>query len=124
MPTSLRYGWVDIGTSTHHITWAQGAGASALAASIAGAIGAAGCGAPCVIGAMGFNALSSLAASAAGGDVTVRIRVNQPFLGTPYTEYTWTFRANTGETYGPFMYFDYSAYNDIPDVNNTYSTRH
>lgn len=96
MPTSLRYGWVDIGTSTHHITWSQGAGAPALAGIIAGAIGA----------------------------VTVRIRVNQPFLGTPYTEYTWTFRANTGETYGPFMYFDYSAYNDIPDVNSTYSTRH
>lgn len=99
-------GWINLGNSSHRISWAQGTTAAVVATAIAGGLGIAGCGKACVIGAIGSGALGVLASASSGGTVTVTTRMNQPIVGSPTIEYTWRFKANTGDTYGPFIYLD------------------
>ena len=56
-----------------------------------------------VIAAMGTTALGVLAASSGGGTVNVELQwFYAPFV-TPQYRYIWSFKASTGDKYGPYI---------------------
>lgn len=100
-PTTAASGWESLGSSSHYISWAKATTVAAIAGMIAvylGTLKAAG-----VIAAMGTTALGVLAASSGGGTVNVELQwFYAPFV-TPQYRYIWSFKASTGDKYGPYI---------------------
>ncbi len=94
-------GWEPLGKkSSHYISWGEATTAAVVAGMIAiylGSLGTAG-----VIAAMGVGALGVLAASASGGTLTVECQWYHTLFFTQY-RYIWSFKASTGDTYGPYI---------------------
>ena len=89
-------------TDSEYITWGKGISTAALAASISvvlGFLGPAG-----VIAAMGTSAVGVIAAGAIGGTVNVELQMYQLPLVAPQYRYIWSFKASTGDFYGPYLY--------------------
>lgn len=100
--SEARAGWTDISSSSHYISWKQGTSVAIVAAALAtflGSLGTAG-----VIAAMGTAALGTLAASASGGTLYLTLQEYYVPLATPQYRYEWSFRASTGDYYGPYYY--------------------
>lgn len=94
--------WETLSKDSKYITWGKGISTAALAASISvvlGFLGPAG-----VIAAMGTSALGVIAAGAIGGTVNVELQMYQLPLVAPQYRYIWSFKASTGDFYGPYLY--------------------
>ena len=64
-----------------------------------------GIGGAAVIGAIGSDGISVLAASGTGGTVYMELYMyTAPFIQPQY-RYQWTFTAYTGSKYGPYYYY-------------------
>lgn len=103
-PYSLRTtadGWEIVSTDSHYISWAEGTSVAVIAGMIAAALGF-GVGGAAIIGAIGFEALSVLAAASTGGTVYVELHMFTAPFAQPQYRYMWTFTASTGDKYGPF----------------------
>lgn len=101
--SEARAGWTDVSSpSSYYISWNQGTSVAIVAATLAaflGSLGTAG-----VIAAMGTAALGALAASASGGTLYLTLQEYYVPLSTPQYRYEWSFRASTGDYYGPYYY--------------------
>lgn len=92
--------WILItGPDSTRISWAAGIGTAAIAGAIAVAVGS--IGGAAVIAAMGAGALSVIASGTPGGTVTTTVYKLNSNLIIQY-KYVWSFRASTGDFYGPF----------------------
>lgn len=93
--------WQTLSSESHRITWAEGTTAAVVAGAIAiflATLGPAG-----VIAAIGAGSLSILAASCTGGTLYIEIQMfSAPFVAPQY-RYLWSFTADTGDYYGPFI---------------------
>lgn len=92
-------GWESLGTSTHRISWAQGTSAGVVAAMLAAFLGATGH----VYSAIGVAGLGALAQSTTGGTLKLELQWYNIPLVTPQYRYIWSFTANTGDVYGPYI---------------------
>lgn len=93
-------GWESLDTSSHYISWGEATTAAVIAGMIAiylGSLGTAG-----VIAAMGVGALGVIAANSSGGTLTVELQWYHSLFYTQY-RYIWSFKASTGDTYGPYI---------------------
>lgn len=87
---------------SYKISWKLGTTVSVVAGALAvylPSLGAAG-----VIAAMGSGSLSILASAATGGTLNVKYEWYQVGITTPQYRYYWSFKASTGDTYGPYLY--------------------
>lgn len=92
--------WKYLGSGSQYVSWAMGVGTAVVAGVIAvpiGNLGVAG-----VIAAMGLTTLSILSASAVGGTVYVKTYKFNTNAITQF-RYDWSFKASTGDKYGPYM---------------------
>lgn len=78
-------------TDSEYITWGKGISTAALAASISVVLG--------FLGPAGV-----IAAGAIGGTVNVELQMYQLPLVAPQYRYIWSFKASTGDFYGPYLY--------------------
>ncbi|GEM_PF-5402054 len=91
--------WIKLGSGSHTVTWKEGVTVAVAAAAIAAVLGGVGAGG--VIAAMGMGALSALASACIGGTVNATVyQFNSKTICQ--VKYVWTFRAYTGEKFGPY----------------------
>ena len=93
-------GWRYHDTSNHRITWKQGVAAAVLAGVIAAVIP--GTGKLAVLARIGANTLGIVAGACAGGIVKCVAYTQVLLDGKVQCRYDWTFKPNTGESYGPY----------------------
>lgn len=106
MLSTVSIGWETLSKSSDYISWEKGTSVAIIAGMIAiyvGTLGPAG-----VIAAMGTGALSVLAASSVGGTVYVEAQMFSVPLVAPQYRYIWSFKASTGDKYGPYIYNYYT----------------
>lgn len=109
MPSTLSYtsfsksfGWQNTSSSSHYISWKQGTTALLVATAISAFLGTTGTAG--VIASMGTAALGALASSCSGGTLYVNLQEYYVPLATPQYRFEWSFRASTGDYYGPYYY--------------------
>lgn len=91
--------WIYWGSSSHRITFAEGTAVAVIAGMIAAAVGQ--IGGAAVIAAMGLSALSVISANSIGGTVSTKVYKFNSSLITQF-RYDWSFRASSGDKYGPY----------------------
>lgn len=94
-------GWESLGKSSQYISWGKATTAAVVAGMIAiylGSLGTAG-----VIAAMGVGALGVIAANSSGGTLTSDLQWYYALFVSPMYRYIWSFKAGTGDTYGPYV---------------------
>lgn len=103
-PMSLRASnsWELWDSGNQYITWVAGVTVATLAAIFATAIGTVGGAA--VLVAMEYNTLAVLAAASIGGTVYWAYYKHNDYL--TYFKTTWTFYPSTGQSYGPYTYYE------------------
>ena len=99
IPSFSTYGWRYHDTSSHRITWKQGVTAAVLAGVIAYVLPV---NKATVIAGIGITALGIVAAACSGGTVTCKTYTQVLLDGKVQFRYDWSFKPNTGETYGPY----------------------
>lgn len=94
--------WTRISSSSHYVSWKKGTTVAVVAAAIASLTS--GLGPVGVIASIGLSSISALAASAIGGRLYVSLYNMRDNLGKMYYRYEWSFKASTGEYFGPYYY--------------------
>lgn len=93
--------WINYGSSSNYVSWAQGVAAAVAAGAIAIVLGF--LGASAVLGAIGAGSLAIVAASCAGGTTYSTTYKFNSSLVTQW-KYVWSFTASTGDYYGPYTF--------------------
>lgn len=108
LATRSNDGWTFRGESSHRITWAQGAGTATVAIAIATCLP--GLGWIGVIGAIGIGALGTIAGASIGGTITTALYTMWAPNNKTQEKFVWSFRASTGDYYGPYTYYHTANY--------------
>ena len=91
--------WKKESSGTKKISWAKGTSTAAVAAALAAGLGVSG---GSLIAIMGLTALGVLAGNASGGTITWTKYVRTRTARKPERKLVWTFKASTGDKYGPY----------------------